>query len=267
MANDTDLTYLYNLSPSIQSKLCAFLRVAQKEWLDRIGSEFKLEKQLRESAERKVSQLETQIQKSNHRVKHYEETIRSLESDLKRSSQYHQQAEQYKAILVQEIGKLKQEEKSVALIKKELECKEKQLDEQVQQYQAILVQEMSKLKQEEKGVALIKKELESKEKQLDERERQLKLRENELLCKNKKDNPILVSERHSCSSKWRELGERENEQKQKRHQQFQENRLHRPVHIQSTESLMKDSIHKREETTNEQSLNVHQSRLSSPDTM
>ena len=230
MANDTDLTLLYNLSPSIQSKLCAFLRVAQNEWSDRIGSEFKLEKQLRELAERKVSQLETQIQESNHKVKHYEEKIRSLETHLERYLQYHQQVEQYQAILVQEMGKLKQEEKSVALIKKELEFKEKQLDE---------------------------------------REHQLKQRENQFLHKYKKDT-ILVSERHSCSSKGRELGERENERKHKRHQQYEENRmpqLHRPVHIQSTESLMKDSIHKREETTNEQSLDVHQSRLSSPDTM
>ena len=231
MANDTDLTYLYNLSPSIQSKLCAFLRVAQTEWSDRIGSEFKLEKQLRGLAERKVSQLETQIQESNHKVKHYEEKIRTLETELKGYFQCHQQ-----------IG----------------------------QYQANLVQEMDKLKQEEESLAVIKKELEYKEKQLEEREHQLKLRENEFLHKYKKDNSILVSDRHSCSSKGRELGGREIEQKQRRHQQYEENRmpqLHRPVHSQSTESLIKDSIHKREETTNEQSLNVHQSRLSSPDTV
>ena len=231
MANDTDLTFLYNLSPSIQSKLCAFLRVAQTEWSDRIGNEFKLEKQRRELAERKISQLETQIQESNHKVKHYEERIRSLETELKRYSQCHQQ---------------------------------------VEQYQAILAQEMDKLKQEEKSVALIEKELEYKEKQLDEREHQLKLRENELLHKKKKDNSILVSERHSCFSKGRERDERESEQKQKRHQQYEENRmpqLQSPFHSQSIVSSMNDSIHKRKETTNEQSLSTHQSRLTSPETV
>ena len=228
MANDTDLTFLYNLSPSIQSKLCEFLRVAQTEWSDRIGSEFKLEKQRRELAERKINQLETQIQDSNHKVKHYEQRILSLETELKRYSQYYQQVEQYQTILLQEIDKLKQEEKSVALIKKELEIKEKQLDE---------------------------------------REHQLKLKENEFLHKNKKDNSILVSERHSCSSNGRELNERESEQKQKCHQQYEENRmpqLQRPFHSLSIVSPMSDSIHKGKETTNEQSLYGHQSRLSSP---
>ena len=223
-----DSSFLCNLSPHIQSQLCAFLRAARTEWSELFVNELKAEKQRRELAERNVSQLKAQIQESNHKMKNYEDTIQLLETELKIYSQYYQQVEPYRAILVQEVDKLKHKEKSVAPIKKELEYKEEEFGE---------------------------------------REHQLKLKENEFLHKNKKDNSILVSERHSCSSNGRELNERESEQKQKCHQQYEENRmpqLQRPFHSLSIVSPMSDSIHKGKETTNEQSLYGHQSRLSSP---